>query len=78
MPWKPIKGQAVMARLDGQVRELQVMAWNSENGDIRVAWPRENPAVAPLHRLATVRTTQIAKARYEPLDPDSFGAATKG
>ena len=78
MPWKPVKGQAVIARLDGHIRELEVMAWNSENGDIKVAWPRQNPAVAPRHRLANMRTTQISKLRYEPLDPDSFGAATRG
>jgi len=78
MPWKPVTGQVVVARIDGYVRELLVVAWNSGNGDVRVAWPRHNPAVTPLHRFSTVRTTQISKAHYEPLDPDGFGAATRG
>jgi hypothetical protein len=76
MPWKPVVGQAVIARLDGQVRELLVMAWDSTTGDVKVAWPPQNPAVVSRHRYSTVRTTQIAKARYEPLDPDGFTAAT--
>jgi hypothetical protein len=78
MPWKPVVGQAVIARLDGQVRELVVMAWDSITGDVKVAWPPQNPAIASRHRYSTVRTTQIAKSRYEPLDPDGFGAATRG
>jgi hypothetical protein len=78
MPWKPVVGQAVIARLDGQVRELLVMAWDSTTGDVKVAWPPQNPAVVSRHRYSTVRTTQIAKARYEPLDPDAFTEATRG
>jgi hypothetical protein len=78
MPWKPVVGQAVIARLDGQVRELVVMAWDSITGDVKVAWPPQNAAIVSRHRYSTVRTTQIAKSRYEPLDPDGFGAATRG
>jgi hypothetical protein len=78
MPWKPISGQAVLARIDGQVRELLVMAWNSDSGEVKVAWPPQNHATVSRHGPSSVRTTQLAKARYEPLDPEGFNAVTRG
>ena len=79
MPWKPVTGQVVIARLDGHVREFLVTAWNSETGDVKVAWPPQNPAAVSRHPISSnVGKTQIAEARYEPLDPDAFRAATKG
>ena len=78
MTWKPVTGQVVIARLDGQVREVNVLAWNSISGAVKVAWPPQNPAVVPHRRYSTVRQTEIAVACYEPLDPVSFRAETKG
>ncbi len=78
MTWKPVTGQVVIARLDGQVREVLVLAWNSISGAVKVAWPPQNPAVVPHRRYSTVRQTEIAVACYEPLDPVSFRAETKG
>jgi hypothetical protein len=79
MPWKPVTGQVVIARLDGQVREFLVTAWNSDTGDVKVAWPPQNPAVTSRRPLSSnVGKTQIAEARYEPLDPDAFRSATRG
>ena len=79
MPWKPVTGQVVIARLDGHVREFLVTAWNSDTGDVKVAWPPQNPAVASRRPLSSnVGKTQIAEARYEPLDPDAFRSATRG
>ena len=78
MAWKPVTGHVVIARLDGQVREVLVTAWNSIGGAVRVAWPPTHPAVAPRHRFAMVRQTEIAAACYEPLDPVAFRADTTG
>jgi hypothetical protein len=78
MTWKPVTGQSVLVRLDGQVRQVVVMAWDSFNGAVKVAWPPQNPALLPGHRSSRTRTTEIAVARYEPLDPESFRAATRG
>ena len=44
MPWKPVTGQIVFARLDGQVREVTVTAWDSYTGTVRVDWP---PGASP-------------------------------
>lgn len=78
MSWRPVTGQAVLARLDGQVREVLVTAWDSISGAVKVAWPPQNPALVPGRRFSRMRTTEIAKARYEPLDPDAFETATSG
>jgi len=78
MPWKPVTGQVVIARLDGHVRELLVTAWNSDSGAVKVAWPPQNAAVVSRRAFSDVGKTQIAEARYEPLDPDAFKAATRG
>jgi hypothetical protein len=78
MPWRPVTGQAVLARLDGQVREVLVTAWESISGSVKVAWPPQNTALVPGHRFSKMRTVEIARARYEPLDPDAFKAATSG
>jgi len=45
MPWKPIAGQVVLARLDGKVRQVLVTAWDSYTGAVKVDWPPENGAV---------------------------------
>jgi hypothetical protein len=75
MPWKPVTGQSVLARLEGRIRELSVTAWNSDNGEIKVAWPLPDRDAALRHRFPN---TKIAEDRYEPLDPDAFTAATRG
>ena len=76
--WRPIVDQLVVAKLDGKVRRLEVTAWNAFTNAVQVAWPPDNPATVILRGFAQVRTTEIAEARYEPLDPDGFNAATKG
>ena len=76
--WKPITGQTVIARFDGQMRELVVTAWNSFTGDVRVAWPPRNRAVVSGRGHSMAGMTQIPEARYEPLDPDAFRTATRG
>jgi len=78
MPWKPVTGQSVLARLDGQVREVMVTAWDSYTGAVRVDWPPENPATVSRYRPQHLRRTELDKARYEPLDPVAFIASTKG
>lgn len=78
MTWKPVIGQTVMARLDGAVREVWVTAWDSASGAVRVAWPLQDPSVLALHPHSAPRRTEFATARYEPLDPDAFIAATRG
>jgi hypothetical protein len=78
MPWKPVTGQVVFARLDGQVRGVLVTAWHRYTGAVRVNWPPENRAVVSHDRFSRVRKTEIDNARYEPLDPDAFRAATQG
>jgi len=78
MPWKPVTGQIVIARLDGQVREVVVTAWHRYSGAVKVAWPPQPPTVFSRHPFSTsVGKTEIPEAQYEPLDPDAFGAATK-
>jgi len=78
MPWKPIAGQVVLARLDGKVRQVLVTAWDSYTGAVKVDWPPENGAVVSRYRLPNARKTVIDRARYEPLDPVAFNADTKG
>ena len=78
MPWKPITEQAVMARLDGQVREVLATAWNSSTGAVKVAWPPQNQAISAPNRFSRVGKTEVPEARYEPLDADAFKLATKG
>jgi hypothetical protein len=78
MAWKPINGQLVLAKLDGQIRQLLVTAWNPYTGAVRVAWPPQSPAVVSRHRFSHVGKTEIDEARYEPLDPDAFRADTRG
>jgi hypothetical protein len=78
MPWKPITDQFVVANLGGKVRTLLVTAWNSDTGEIKVDWPPQIPAIVPPNRFSHAGRTKIEKARYEPLDPDTFRAATKG
>ena len=78
LTWKPVIGQMVFARLGGEVREVLVIAWDSASGAVRVAWPPQNPSVLALHPHSVPRRTELASARYEPLDPDGFRAATRG
>jgi len=78
MAWKSVTGQVVLARLDGQVREVVVTAWDSYTGAVRVDWPLENPTTASRYRASRVRKTELDEARYEPLDPVVFRANTKG
>ncbi len=77
MPWKPITDQVVVANLGGKVRQVVVTAWNSDTGAVKVAWP-PHVAEVPPNRFSHVGKTSLDHARYEPLDPDSFWAATKG
>jgi hypothetical protein len=77
MTWKPIRAQAVVARLDGRARKVLVTDWESYSGAVKVAWPPQHPSVAS--RLSTkARRTRLAEDQYEPLDPESFRLATKG
>ena len=78
MPWKPIAEQLAIAALDGKVRQLLVIAWNSDRGAIQVEWPPTNPDIVTRHRYSMVRKTTINLERYEPLDPDAFRTATRG
>jgi len=79
MAWKAVTGQIVLARLDGQVREVVVTAWDPYSGAVKVAWPPHSPAFVSRHPLSSnVGKTEIAEARYEPLDPEAFRLATKG
>jgi hypothetical protein len=77
MPWKPISDQFVVANLGGKVRQILVTAWNSDTGAVRVDWPPQVPALAA-NRFSHVGRTKIEVAQYEPIDPDSFRAATRG
>jgi hypothetical protein len=77
MPWKPIVEQFVVANLGGKVREVLVTAWNSDTGAVKVDWPPQIPSISP-NRFSHSGKTSIEKARYEPLDPEGFKAATKG
>lgn len=78
MPWKPITEQFVVANLGGKVRRLRVTAWNSDTAAVQVDWPPQIPAVVSPNPFSHVGKTKIEQARYEPLDPDAFRAATKG
>jgi len=76
--WKPVTGQVVLARLDGQVREVVVTAWDSYTGAVRVDWPPESPATVSRFRPPRLRKTELDEVRYEPLDPIAFRVNTKG
>jgi len=78
MPWKPVTGLIVFARLDGQVREVVVTAWDSYTGAVRVDWPPESLATVSRYRPPRLRQTELDVARYEPLDPIAFRANTEG
>jgi hypothetical protein len=78
MSWKPISEQLVIANLDGKVRQVLVTAWNPFTSAVKVAWPPETQGADSRRRFSLVGRTEIAEARYEPLDPDGFKAATKG
>jgi|GEM_PF-2505862 len=78
MPWRPITEQFVVANLGGKVRQLLVTAWNSRTGAVKVDWPPQSPAVISPNRFSSAGRTSLEKARYEPLDPDAFWAATSG
>jgi hypothetical protein len=79
MVWKAVTGQIVLARLDGQIREVTVTAWNPISGAIKVAWPVQNAAFSSRHpRSSNFGKTEVAETRYEPLDPEAFRLATKG
>jgi len=78
MSWKPIKSQLVMANLDGRVRQVRATEWDPDTGGVKVAWPPQDPRVASYTRFPMVKMTQLDEARYEPLHPDAFRAATKG
>jgi hypothetical protein len=77
MPWKPVTQQIVIARIDGEKRQLLVTDWNRYTGAVRVSWPLGDPTVVSRHRVSGRRGTEIDKAQYEPLDPDAFKAATE-
>jgi len=76
MPWKPITDQLVVANLGGKVRQVLVIAWNSDTEAVQVDWP--SPVVISPHRYSTVTKTKIESTLHEPLDPDALRAATKG
>ena len=78
MPWKPITEQFVVANLGGKVRQILVTAWNSDTGEVKVDWPPQIPPVVPPNRFSHSGRTKLDKARYEPLDPEAFTAATTG
>ncbi len=75
--WRPVLNQFVVAKVDGKIRRVEVTEWNPFTNAVRVAWPRDMPSTVSLP-VSQVRTTEIAEARYEPLDPTGFKAATKG
>jgi hypothetical protein len=77
MPWKPVTGHFVVAKLDGKVRQVLVLAWNSGTGAVRVDWPLQTPNSSP-HRYSRMGSTVIDKSCFEPLDPESFRAVTVG
>jgi hypothetical protein len=78
MTWKPISDQIVVANVDGKVRQLLVTAWDSYTGAIKVDWPRHHPALVSANLFSHAGKTKIAQSDFEPLDPDSFRAATSG
>ena len=75
MPWKPVAGHFVVAKLDGKVRQVLVLAWNSGTGSVRVDWPLQTPANSS-HRYSRMGSTVIDKSCFEPLDPEGFSAVT--
>ena len=77
MPWKPVAGHFVVAKLDGKVRQVLVLAWNSGTGAVRVDWPLQTPANSS-HRYSRMGNTVIDQSCFEPLDPESFRAVTVG
>ena len=77
MPWMPITGHFVVAKLDGKVRQVLATAWNSSTGAVRVDWPPQPPASSP-HPFSRVANTKIDRTRFEPLDPEGFRAVTVG
>lgn len=78
MPWKPIPEQAVMVRLEGKVRKVMATVWNPSTGAVKVDWPPQRVAIASPAHTAHGGKMEIAKSRYEPLDPAAFKAGTKG
>jgi hypothetical protein len=74
--WRPISGQLVVANLDGKVRQVLATAWNPFTHAVKVAWPPENEAGISRRGFSHIGQTEIAEARYEPLDPDAFKSAT--
>jgi hypothetical protein len=77
MPWKPIAGHFVVAKLNGKVRQVLVIAWNSHTGAVRVDWPLQTSNNSS-HRYSRMGNTVIDKSCFEPLDPESFRAVTVG
>ncbi len=78
MPWKPIEDQMVVASLGGKVRQVQVTAWHSDTGAVKVDWPPRPPSPFSSNRLSHTGRTKLDKAFYEPLDPEGFTVATGG
>lgn len=78
MAWKLITEQEVVAHLDGKVRQVVVIAWESRSGAVRVEWPPPNSSGGSPNSHWLKGKTTIEKARYEPIDPDSFRIATTG
>ena len=76
MPWKPVVGHFVVAKLDGKVRQVLALAWNSGTGAVRVDWPLQTPANSS-HRYSRMGSTVIDKSCFEPLDPEGFSAVTE-
>ncbi len=77
MPEKPVAGHFVVAKLDGKVRQVLVLAWNSGTGAVRVDWPLQTPANSS-HRFSRMGSTKIDASNFEPLDPEGFRAVTVG
>ncbi len=76
MPWTPIAGHFVVAKLDGKVRQVLVLAWHSDTGAVRVDWPLQTPANSS-RRYSRMGSTTIDKSCFEPLDPEAFSAVTE-
>ena len=53
MPWKAVAGHFVVAQLDGKVRQVLALAWNSGTGAVRVDWPLQTPANSS-HRYSRI------------------------
>ena len=77
MPWKPVAGHFVVAKLDGKVRQVLALAWKSGTGAVRVDWPLQTPANSS-HQYSRMGSTVIDKSYFEPLDPEGFRAVTEG